>query len=115
MLSEIQHQIAELIAENSKGSTALYEAEKALAEAENELDLTEAKAFISAEGSVADRQAVARLKSAQVRLQRDLRKAEYNRIRQKSRSANSERSWSCGEEDGWYPLPSVNTGLTGGG
>lgn len=83
MLSEIQRQIAELIAENSKGSTALYEAEKALAEAEYELDTTESKAFISAEGSVADRQALARLKSAQVRLERDLRKAELNRIRVK--------------------------------
>lgn len=83
MLSEIQQQIAELIAENSKGSTALFDAEKALAEAEYELDLIEAKSFIAAEGSVADRQAVARLKSAQVRLQRDLRKAEFNRIKQK--------------------------------
>jgi hypothetical protein len=86
VLLEIQRQIAELIAENSKGSTALYEAEKSLAEAEYELDTIEAKAFISAEGSVADRQAVARLKSAQVRLERDLRKAELNRIKVKVKS-----------------------------
>ncbi len=89
MLLEIQQQIAELIAENSRGATALFEAEKALAEAEYQLDETEAKAFISAEGSVADRQAIARLKSAPTRLQRDLRKAEFNRIKQKIRSIES--------------------------
>lgn len=89
MLLEIQQQIAELIAENSRGATALFEAEKALAEAEYQLDEIEAKAFISAEGSVADRQAIARLKSASTRLQRDLRKAEFNRIKQKIRSIES--------------------------
>jgi hypothetical protein len=86
VLLEIQRQIAELIAENSKGATALFDAEKSLAEAEYELDTIEAKAFISAEGSVADRQAIARLKSAQVRLERDLRKAELNRIKVKVKS-----------------------------
>jgi hypothetical protein len=86
VLLEIQRQIAELIAENSKGSNALFDAEKSLAEAEYELDTIEAKAFISAEGSVADRQAIARLKSAQVRLERDLRKAELNRIKVKVKS-----------------------------
>jgi hypothetical protein len=35
---------------------------------------------------VADRQAIARLKSAQVRLERDLRKAELNRIKVKVKS-----------------------------
>ena len=83
---EIQRQIAELIAENSKGYTALFEAEKALAQAEYDLDTSEQKAFITAEGTVRDREAVARLKSAEIRLQRDLRKAELNRIRQKVKS-----------------------------
>lgn len=83
---EIQRQIAELIAENSKGYTALFEAEKALAQAEYDLDTSEQKAFIATEGTVRDRDAVARLKSAEIRLQRDLRKAELNRIRQKVKS-----------------------------
>jgi Tfp pilus assembly protein PilX len=80
---EIQRQIAELIAENSKGYTALFEAEKALAEAEYTLDTTEQKAFLSAEGSVADRTAIAKLKAADNRLQRDLRRAELNRVKVK--------------------------------
>jgi ribosome-binding factor A len=83
MLLEIQKQIAELIAENAKGATALFETEQALAQAEFELDTTEAKAFLSAEGSVADRQAIAKLKAADKRLQRDLAKASHNRVRVK--------------------------------
>jgi Tfp pilus assembly protein PilX len=83
MLLEIQKQIAELIAENAKGATALFETESALAQAEYDLDTTEAKAFLSAEGSVADRTAIAKLKAAEMRLQRDLRKAEHNRVKVK--------------------------------
>jgi Tfp pilus assembly protein PilX len=86
---EIQRQIAELIAENSKGATALYEAEARLANAEHELDTIESKAFISADGSVADRTAIARLKAADARLQRDLRKAEVNRVRTKIKTIES--------------------------
>ncbi len=80
---DIARQIAELTAENSRGADALYEAEVRLAEAENELDLVEQRAFIKAEGTVADRTALARLEAAEARLQRDLRKAEANRIRVK--------------------------------
>lgn len=86
MIQEIQRQLAELIAENSRGSTALFEAEKALAEAEYELDLAEQKAYIKASGTVRDREAIAKLESADLRLQRDLRKAELSRIRQKIRA-----------------------------
>ena len=40
-------------------------------------------------GTVADRQAHARIEAGEVRLQRDLRKAEANRIRVKIRSLES--------------------------
>ena len=83
MISDIQRQLAELIQENQRGSTALFEAEKALAEAEYDLDLAEQKAYIKAAGTVRDREALARLESAELRLARDLRRAELNRIRQK--------------------------------
>ena len=86
MIQEIQRQLAELIAENSRGSTALFEAEKALAEAEYDLDLAEQRAYIKASGTVRDREAIAKLESAELRLARDLRKAELGRIRQKIRS-----------------------------
>jgi hypothetical protein len=83
---EIQQQLAELIAENQRGATALFESEKALAEAEYELDLIEQKAFLKAEGTVRDREALARLESADARLRRDLRKAEHQRIKIKIRA-----------------------------
>ena len=85
MLLEIQKQIAELISENAKGATALFETESALAQAEYDLDLVEQKAFLGADGTVADRTAIARLKAAENRLQRDLRKAEHNRVRVKTK------------------------------
>jgi hypothetical protein len=83
VIFEIQKQLAELIQENQRGSTALFEAEKELAEAEYDLDLAEQKAYLNANGTVRDREAIARLESADLRLARDLRRAELNRIRQK--------------------------------
>jgi hypothetical protein len=80
---EIQQQLAELIAENQRGATALFEAERSLAEAEYELDTTEQRAFIASSGTVRDREALARLEAAEKRLQRDLRRAEFNRIKVK--------------------------------
>lgn len=87
--SEIARQIAELTQENAKGSEALYAAEVELAEAEHNLDTVEAKAFLRAQGTVADRQALARLESAQARLERDLAKAKANRIRTKIKTLES--------------------------
>ena len=84
--TDIQQQLSELIAENQKGATALFEAERLLAEAEYELDLIEQRAFIKAEGTVRDREAIARLEAADARLRRDLRRAEFNRIRIKIKS-----------------------------
>lgn len=86
IISEIQ----ELTALNRKGVEALYEAEEELAHAENELDTVEAKAFLDAEGSVADRTARAKLVAANVRLDRDIRRAQVNRIRTKLRVIESE-------------------------
>jgi hypothetical protein len=81
--TDIQKQLADLIAENQRGATALFEAERLLAEAEYELDTTEQKAFIRAEGTVRNREALSRLEAAEKRLQRDLRRAEFNRVKVK--------------------------------
>lgn len=86
---ELSQQLAELTQENRKGADALYAAEVALAEAEHELDLVEQRAFIKHQGTVADRTALARLDAADARLQRDLRKAEANRIRVKIKGIES--------------------------
>lgn len=81
--SEVISEMQRLIRESQKGIEALYEAETALANAENNLDTVEQKAFIKYEGTVADRQAMAKLEAADARLQRDLRRAELNRIKAK--------------------------------
>lgn len=86
---DLAQQIAELTRENSKGAEALFTAEIELAEAENELDLIEAKAFMRNQGSVADRQALARLESADARLRRDVAKAKVSRIKVKIKSLES--------------------------
>lgn len=85
-IRDIQYQLAALTQENERGTDALYEAEVRLAQAEHELDLVEQKAYIRAQGTVRDREALAKLESADLRLQRDLRKAEMNRIKMKIKS-----------------------------
>lgn len=72
------------------GVEALYEAENELAEKEHELDVAENKAFIQAQGTVADRTALARLESAQMRFERDLARAKVNRIKMKLKVLESQ-------------------------
>jgi Tfp pilus assembly protein PilX len=87
--SEILKELQTLTAMTRAGVAALYDAEIKLAEAEHELDTTEARTFIASEGTVADRQALARLESADARLRRDIAKAEVNRIRVKLKGLES--------------------------
>lgn len=87
--SDILKELAELTRTSAKGVEALYDAETALAEAENALDTMEAKAFLESQGTVADRQALARLEAAQARLDRDLARASVNRIKTKMRVIDS--------------------------
>jgi hypothetical protein len=90
MPSEIISTLAELTALNKKGVEALFTAEQELAEAEHELDVVESRAFLAEEGSVAERQAKAKLVAADARLSRDLARAGVNRIKMKLRGVESE-------------------------
>jgi len=83
-------ELAELTAMNRRGVEALYEAEVVLARAESDLDKEEAGSFISGSGSVAERQAGAKLACSELRFERDLAKASVNRIRMKLRTIESE-------------------------
>ncbi len=91
MPSEIISSLAELTALNKKGVEALFTAEQELAEAEHALDLAESKAFLSADGSVAERTAKAKIESADVRLERDLARAGVSRIKMKLRGIEGEQ------------------------
>lgn len=76
-------ELSRLTAENQKGVTALFDAEVALAEADSELDRAEQMAFLKAHGTVRDKEAIARLEVADLRLKRDIKRAEFNRIKSK--------------------------------
>jgi hypothetical protein len=80
--------IGELVAiraEAQKGVEAQYEAERALAEATLALETAEAKALLDAQGTVVDRQAVAKLKTEDERFAEAIAKAKFNRVRTKLR------------------------------
>ena len=90
MPSNIIKELQELTQTNRKGVDALFDAESELAEAEHELDRVEAHAFLEAQGTVADRQALAKLEAADARLARDIARAKLNRVKTKLRVIESE-------------------------
>ena len=97
ILVEINQHRSELM----RGSSALYEAELAAERAGDAAKLAENRVFMTAEGSIPDRQAVAHKAS---RVERDaafVARAEHNRIKSKIRgleqsltSLQSELKWS---------------------
>lgn len=86
---EIIAELTRLMGEMPKGIQALHDAEIKVAEADLEHERQLAKSFINNSGSVADRQAVAKLESAEAKFQLDLAKAELNRVKAKLRSMDS--------------------------
>jgi hypothetical protein len=83
---ELSSQLAEMTQENFRGVNAIFEAETNLANAENKLDTIEQKTFLLSEGSVAERNAHARLEASDARFARDVAKAEFNRVKLKVRA-----------------------------
>ena len=90
MPSNIIKELQELTQTNRRGVDALFEAESELAERERELDKVEATSFLESQGTVADRQALARLEAADARFERDLAKAKVNKVRTKLKTIESE-------------------------
>jgi hypothetical protein len=85
VISELRRIQGEL----DKAPDALYRAEIKLAELEAECDQIEAIAFLDGEGTGQDRSARAKLAVSPIRLQRDIAKAELNRVRTKMRVLES--------------------------
>jgi hypothetical protein len=71
--------------ESAKAPQAIYEAEKKLAQAEFDFERAKALAFLNAQGTVADRENLAKYEAAELRLAADIAKAELNRIRAKAK------------------------------
>jgi hypothetical protein len=84
--------LADLRAEADKGIEAQYRAEVELSQKQLEVDRLEAAAFLRINGLVADRQALAKLESSEARLQADLAKAKFNRVKTKLQQLNQAQS-----------------------
>jgi len=87
---QIIQELQRLTAEMDKGSSALYDAECRLADAEAAYDKAVSLAFINNQGTVADRQAVAKLQSVDEKLKADLARAEFNRVKVKMKTLSDQ-------------------------
>lgn len=87
---QIIQELQRLIAEMDKGSNALYDAECRLADAEAAYDKAVSLAFLNNQGTVADRQAVAKLQSVDEKLKADLARAEFNRVKVKMKTLSDQ-------------------------
>lgn len=88
--SQIIAELQRISGELDKGSSALYDAECRLADAEAAYDKATSLAFLNNEGTVADRQAVAKLQSTDEKLKVDLARAEFNRIKMKMKTLSDQ-------------------------
>lgn len=86
---DVLTEIRQTRAQWERGSSALYEAELKAERAEDAAQLALDKALLSAEGSVPEKQAHARLASAAERDVAFIARAEFNRIKSKIRSMES--------------------------
>lgn len=75
--------------ELSKAPSALYDAELKAERAEDAAQLATDKALLTAEGSIPEKQALARIASAEQRDQAFIARAELNRVKTKTRGLES--------------------------
>jgi hypothetical protein len=83
-------ELRRLMAEIEKGASALYDAECKLADADSAFDKAVSLAFLNSEGTVADRQAVAKLQAVEQKLAADLARAEFNRVKTKMKTLSDQ-------------------------
>ncbi len=69
--------------QSERGVDILAEAERKWVELSSEAEKIEASELLKAQGTVVDRQAIAKLKSSDARFQADLAKVELNRVKAK--------------------------------
>ena len=80
---QIVEELQRISKEMEKGASALYDAEVKLADAEATYDKSVSLSFLNSQGTVADRQAVAKLQAIDEKLKADLARAEFNRVKMK--------------------------------
>jgi hypothetical protein len=82
-------ELQRLVGEAQRGVQALYEAELKVAELESEYDKAHAHAIIRSTGTAAERAAQATLTTIDLKLQLQIAKAEFNRVKTKLRAIES--------------------------
>lgn len=92
---QIVMELERLKREMEKGSNALYDAEVKLADAEAAYDKAVSLSFLNSQGTVADRQAVAKLQAVEEKLKADLARAEFNRIKQKLKTLSDQATMTA--------------------
>jgi hypothetical protein len=80
---QIVEELQRISKEMERGANALYDAEIKLADAEATYDKSVSLSFLNSQGTVADRQAVAKLQAIDEKLKADLARAEFNRVKMK--------------------------------
>lgn len=86
---QVIRELNRLIGESAKGVEALFAAEVKVANLEADYDRELAKAQIGSTGTALDRTAVAKLATIDLKLELDIAKAEFNRIKMKLRTIDS--------------------------
>jgi hypothetical protein len=81
VISEIQR----LTGEAAKAPQAIYDAERVVADNQLAYDRKSALEFMNAQGTVADRENLAKLNAADEKFELELAKAELNRVKNKSK------------------------------
>ncbi len=83
--ADVIRELASIREQSAKGVALLADAEKKAITLDLEAERQEMLAFLDAQGTVADRQAVSKLKSIETREAAELAKAEVQRIKTKLR------------------------------
>ena len=82
--------LKQITTELDRIALALYDAECKMIDCEHAWDLDFSKALLTAGGSIPDRQANARIITADKKLALDLAKAEYNRLKLKMKTLSDQ-------------------------
>lgn len=89
---DIIRQLAEIRSEATKGVVAQYEAEVKMVTLELSAETAEAKALLNVGGTVAEKQAVAKIQTEELQLAAAIARAEYNRVKTKLRHLDAAQS-----------------------
>jgi hypothetical protein len=80
---QVIKELSQIRLQSEKGVDILAEAERKWVELSSEADKIEASELLKAQGTVVDRQALAKLKASEARFKADLAKVELNRVKAK--------------------------------